>query len=145
MSISDEAYMTTLINEQRIRTHYPNIWAVRGKELIDKEYSRLQKVEDVCTKLGISASHFRDLFHMAYGVTPKSYLIQVKVEAAVEYLMDESAAVGDVAVKVGIPQRTVFNRTFKNYVGVSPMKFQGILLRGEIDTRKCNAKRIHEG
>jgi AraC-like DNA-binding protein len=136
MSISDEADLSTLINEQRIRTHYPNIWAVRGKELIDKEYSRLQKVEDVCTKLGISASHFRDLFRAAYGVTPKFYLVQVKVEAAMELLMDESATVCDVAMKAGIPQRNVFNRTFKNYVGVAPSKFQRILLSGEIDTRK---------
>jgi AraC family transcriptional regulator len=104
--------------------------------LIDKEYSRLQKVEDVCTKLGISASHFRDLFRAAYGVTPKFYLVQVKVEAAMELLMDESATVCDVAMKAGIPQRNVFNRTFKNYVGVAPSKFQRILLSGEIDTRK---------
>jgi hypothetical protein len=53
-----------------------------------------------------------------------------------ENQVNESAAVCDVAMKVGIPQRNVFHRTFKNYVGVAPSKFQRILLSGEIDTRK---------
>jgi AraC-like DNA-binding protein len=145
MSISAEADLTILANEQRIGTHNPSYWAVKGKELIDEEYPHLQKVEDVCSKLGISASHFRDLFRAAYGLTPKFYLMQVKVEAAMEFLLDKSATVHEVAAKVGIPQRTVFNRTFKNYVGVSPLKFQTVLLGGEIDTRKCNAKRAHGG
>jgi hypothetical protein len=39
--------------------------------LTEKEYSHLNKVEDVRLRLRISASHFRDAFRTAYGVNPK--------------------------------------------------------------------------
>jgi two-component system response regulator YesN len=107
-----------------------------GKELIDKDYPRLHKVEDVCSRLGISPGHFRDVFHMAYGVNPKLYLVQVKVDKAMELLKDGSAMVYDVAMKVGIPQRNVFKKIFKKFVGVTPSEYRKMSLSGEFDSRK---------
>ncbi|MGO9480327.1 MAG: helix-turn-helix domain-containing protein [Candidatus Kryptoniota bacterium] len=118
----------------------PSYWATMGKELIDKEYSHLRNVEDVCSRLGISPSHFRDVFHMAFGVNPKLYLERVKVGKAMELLKDGSAMVYDVAMKVGIPQRIVFEKIFKKVVGVPPSQFRKTSSSGEIDTRKRHAK-----
>lgn len=114
----------------------PSYWAEMGKALIDKEYSHLHEVEDVCLRLGISAGHFRDVFRMAYGVNPKLYLVRVKVDKAMELLKDGSAMVYDVAMKVGIPQRNVFRKTFKKSVGVTPSQYRKMSSSGEIDPRK---------
>ena len=111
-------------------------WAHMGKELIDRHYAQLQKVEDVSAALGISTGHFRDVFRTAYGVAPKLYLANVKVEKALELLRDRSVMVCDVAVRVGIPQRNVFMRTFKRFVGVTPSEYQKRSTSGEFDPRK---------
>jgi two-component system response regulator YesN len=121
----------------------PSYWAEIGKELIDKNYSRLHKVEDVCSILRISASHFRDVFHMAYGINPKLYLLRVKVEKAMELLRDGSVMVYEVAMKVGIPQRNVFEKTFKKFVGITPSQYRKISSSGEFNSRKRPAKWAH--
>ena len=113
----------------------PSYWAQVGKELIDKDYPRLHKVEDVCSKLGISPGHFREVFRIAYGVNPKLYLLRVKVDKAMELLKDGSTMVYEVAMKVGIPQRNVFKKTFKKFVGITPSEYRK-LLGGEFDPRK---------
>ena len=114
----------------------PSYWAKMGKDLIDKDYSRLHTVEDICSILGISSGHFRDVFRMAYGVNPKFYLLCVKVEKAMELLKDESVMVCDVAKKVGIPQRNVFKKTFKRIVGTTPSQYRKTPSSVEIDPRK---------
>jgi len=121
----------------------PNYWARMGKELIDKDYQRLHTVEDVCSILGISAGHFREVFRTAYGVNPKLYLARVKVEKAMELLKDESVMVCDVAMRVGIPQRNVFKKTFKKIVGTTPSQYRKSSSSGEKDSRKRPAKRAH--
>jgi AraC-like DNA-binding protein len=118
----------------------PSYWAHMGKELIDRHYARLQKVEDVSSILGISTGHFRDVFRTAYGVPPKLYLANVKVEKALELLRDSSVMVCDVAMRVGIPQRNVFKRTFKRFIGVTPSEYQRRSASNEIDSRKRPAK-----
>ncbi len=118
----------------------PGYWAHLGKELIDRHYARLQKVEDVSAILGISSGHFRDVFRMAYGITPKLYLANVKVEKALELLRDRSVMVCDVAVRVGIPQRNVFKRTFKKFIGVPPSEYQKRSSGIKIDPRKRPVK-----
>ena len=114
----------------------PSYWAEIGKELIDKEYPHLHNVEDVCLRLGISAGHFRDVFRMAYGITPKLYLVRVKVERAMELLKDRLVMVYDVAMKVGIPHRNVFEKTFKKFVGVTPSEYRRLSSSGEFEARK---------
>ncbi len=114
----------------------PSYWAEMGKELIDKDYPRLHTIEDVCAILGISAGHFRDVFRMAYGISPKLYLLRVKVEKAMELLRDGSAMVYDVAMKVGIPQRSVFKKTFKKLVGTTPSQYRKMSSSCEFDPRK---------
>ncbi|MGO9482740.1 MAG: helix-turn-helix transcriptional regulator [Candidatus Kryptoniota bacterium] len=114
----------------------PSYWAEMGKDLIDKDFQHLHTVEAVCLKLGISAGHFRDVFHMAYGVNPKLYLERVKINKAMELLKDGSVMVYDVAMKVGIPQRNVFKKIFKKFVGVTPSQFRKMSSSLEIDPRK---------
>ncbi len=114
----------------------PSYWASRGRKLMDQDFARLHKVEDVSSILGISTGHFRDVFRMAYGVNPKLYLAQVKVEKALELLKDRTAMVCEVAMKVGIPQRNVFKRTFKKFIGITPSEYQKRSSSREIDSRK---------
>jgi two-component system response regulator YesN len=111
----------------------PNYWAQRGKELIDKDYQRLRTVNDICSVLGISPSHFREVFRMAYGVSPKAYLTRVKIDKAMELLKDGSTLVSEVAMKVGIPQRNVFKKTFKKFVKLTPSEYRKLSSIGEID------------
>ncbi len=104
--------------------HVPNYWAQIGKELIDREYSRLRSVEEIASLLGISAGHFREMFRVAFGVTPKPYLTQVKINEARKLLESQFISIGDVAVKVGIPSSKVFRTHFKELLGGTPSEYR---------------------
>ena len=114
----------------------PNYWAQKGKELIDSDYARLQKINDVCAVLRISSSYFRDVFRVAYGVNPKHYFCLVKINKAKELLSSSSFKICDIAVKVGIPDRNVFRSTFRKFVGATPSEYRNMSLTGENNPRK---------
>lgn len=114
----------------------PNYWAERGRELIDNDYARLQKIEDVCTVLGISSSSFRDAFYSAFGITPKSYLRHLKISKAMELLDSGSDKIVDVAMKVGFTERNTFRANFKKLTGVTPTEFRKKSSTDENDPRK---------
>lgn len=114
----------------------PNYWAERGKELIDNDYAQLQKIDEVCAALGISSSYFRDVFYTAFGITPKSYLIQLKIRKAMELLDSGSDKIVDVAIKVGFTERNTFRTTFKKLTGVTPTVYRKKSEPGENNPRK---------
>lgn len=107
-----------------------NYWADRGKELIDQHYARLQGVEEVCRELGISASRVRDVFRAAFGVSPKWYLIKVKIDAAKTFLKDERTPIFAVAIMVGFRERSVFEKAFKRVTGVTPSEYRELVVSG---------------
>jgi AraC-like DNA-binding protein len=104
-------------------------WAEKGKQLIFERYTTLKGVEEVCSILGISSSHFRESFQYAYGMSPKSYLDNLRIEEAKRLLADHGNSVDglttlQVAKSVGFRNTSTFRRTFRKIVGVSPSEFQ---------------------
>ena len=104
-------------------------WADKGKELISEKYATLEGVEDACDMLGISTSHLRESFQLAYGTTPKAYLDNFRIEKAKILLLGHGAT-GDglsmlkVAKAVGYRNTSTFRRAFKKITGVSPSDFK---------------------
>ena len=103
----------------------PNYWAERGKKLIDENYARLNGVEDICRELGISSSYMREAFSAAFSMSPRVYLIQVRIEKAKLLLADRSATVHQVARIVGYRQTVSFEKAFKKLAGIPPSKYRG--------------------
>ena len=118
-----------------VRQHR-NYWAEKGRGLIDADYSSLYAVKDIISRLGISSGYFRDMFRNEYGVTPKSYLMKVKIRAAKEILLHRSTNVCEIAIEVGFAGRTTFGKAFKKFVGVAPSEFRRAVNDYVIETRK---------
>jgi AraC-like DNA-binding protein len=115
---------------------FPNYWAEKGKKLIDENYHRLYGVEDTSAILGITPGYFRDSFYAAYSISPKLYLTSVKIDKACLILREGRMKVSDVAAAVGLRDRSVFEKTFKKLVGVSPSEYRRLSAAVEKDTRK---------
>ncbi len=113
-----------------------NYWADKGKKLMDENYHRLRGVEDVSAVLGINPGYFRHVFYAAFRISPKLYLSLAKIEHARTVLRDTSLKVSDVAAAVGFRERSVFEKTFKKLVGVSPSRYRELSATVEKDTRK---------
>lgn len=77
----------------------------------------------LCHMYGCSYSHFRKLFKLYSGKTPNEFLIDVRIQKAVELLYTRQYSVTDVAFMVGYTDSSYFSRVFRKRKGCSPTDF----------------------
>ena len=74
----------------------------------------------------MSRSHFFRLFESSIGVPPKVYLNVVRMEQAVDAVLNQSASVCDISHQLGFAEPAHFTRFFRNHAGVSPREFRNV-------------------
>jgi AraC-like DNA-binding protein len=75
---------------------------------------------------GLSRSHFFRLFQSSTGVPPKVYLNVVRMEQAVDAVLNQSASVCDISAQLGFAEPAHFTRFFRNHAGVGPREFRNV-------------------
>jgi AraC-like DNA-binding protein len=98
--------------------------AVEAALWIDAHSHREIELEDVAKQAEISPFHFLRLFSSVLGVTPHQYLLRSRLRHAARRLVDDDAAVTDIAYDVGFADLSNFTRTFHRAAGLSPLKFR---------------------
>ena len=68
-------------------------------------------------------SYFQKLFKEIHGISPKRYIIQLKINHACDLLRSGRYTVTMVAELSGFSDIYFFSRQFKVYMGVTPMQF----------------------
>ena len=72
---------------------------------------------------GISYSYMKKLFVRVYGVSPKQYAIQLKMNYACDLLSTGGYTVSETAELCGFRDVYFFSRQFKNVMGCPPSRF----------------------
>ncbi len=80
-------------------------------------------VEALAAMCGIKESYFQRLFKEKYGMPPKKYIIQLKINHACELLRMEQYTVSQIAAMSGFSDVYFFSRQFKSYLGITPTAF----------------------
>jgi AraC-like DNA-binding protein len=75
---------------------------------------------------GLSRSHFFRLFESSTGVPPKVYLNVVRMEQAVDAVLNQSASVCEISHQLGFAEPAHFTRFFRNHAGVGPREFRNV-------------------
>jgi AraC-like DNA-binding protein len=74
--------------------------------------------------LGYSRSRMFELFKSQTGLTPKDYLIRLRVEKAEELLSRSRRSITDIAHSVGFNSSQYFSTVFRRYTGQTPAEFR---------------------
>jgi AraC-like DNA-binding protein len=74
----------------------------------------------------LSRAHFFRLFESTVGVPPKVYLNVVRMEQAVNAVLNQSENVSDISHQLGFAEPAHFTRFFRNHSGVSPREFRNV-------------------
>lgn len=77
---------------------------------------------------GVTPTHFINVFKGIFGKTPKSYIIELRMEKAKQLLMYSPHTVSEVAALLGYPDVSCFSNAFKSYVGMSPLSYRKKLI-----------------
>lgn len=95
-----------------------------AKSYIDNNYSRELTLSDVAKYVFLSESYFAHTFKNEFNISPKSYLLQVRVNASKELLSNTDMKISDVALSVGFSSQQRYNDIFRKYTGLTPLKFR---------------------
>lgn len=89
------------------------------ENLTDPELSN----DALAQKMGISEVYLRKLFVSHYTVTPRQYVLDVRIRHAKQLLCDTSYTVSTIAEKSGFSSVYHFCRTFKQRTGQTPTQY----------------------
>jgi AraC-like DNA-binding protein len=98
--------------------------AVEAALWIDANSHREIELEDAARETGVSPFHFLRMFAATLGVTPHQYLLRSRLRHAARRLIDDDAAVTDIAYDIGFADLSNFTRTFHRAAGLPPLKFR---------------------
>ena len=76
---------------------------------------------------------------------PKVYLNVVRMEQAVDAVLNQSASVCDISNQLGFAEPAHFTRFFRNHAGVAPREFRKRFPARELMVRCTKAQRNETG
>lgn len=96
---------------------------VQAKLLMDERFMEAIDGELISGEAAFSQSHFIRLFKQVYGVAPRVYLSNLRLDRA-RQLLDDGSAVTEACYSVGFQSVPTFSRAFKKRVGSSPSAYR---------------------
>ncbi|TCP30960.1 AraC-like DNA-binding protein [Scopulibacillus darangshiensis] len=81
-------------------------------------------IGELSTKLNVHRSHITNCFKKVYGMTPKAYLSQLRLQKAKQYLLETDLPVERIAVNLAFSSTGHFTRFFCKQVGITPLKYR---------------------
>jgi len=81
-------------------------------------------IETVCDVAFISVSSLQRAFAKYFGMSPKQYLIQLRMNRALELLTENELSVKEISFACGFTDEKYFSRAFKKKYGYSPSLFR---------------------
>jgi len=108
--------------------------SVRHRSLISPAIQKIESsfaenelsVSHLARLCGISEVYFRRLFLNAFGISPKEYISQKRIEYAKILLSSGDFSVSEVAMLCGYAEPCHFSREFSKRVGISPKQYENL-------------------
>lgn len=93
-------------------------------DFILKEYRRNDlTIEEISSKSFISEVYFRKLFKNEYGTSPQKYIVNLRIQNAINLISSGYYSLKEVAYLSGYTDYKYFSTEFKRITGVSPSKY----------------------
>jgi len=81
-------------------------------------------LEELAKRCNMSSSYYSTLFKKMTGMSPGLYVIERRLDMALELLETTDDNISQIAVKCGFNDLTNFNKIFKKYIKVTPREYK---------------------
>ena len=88
-------------------------------------YNKHLELSQVAEYVGLTPSYFSTLFRQVVGMNFREYLCRLRVDESKHLLLSQKYSLADIAISMGFPDQSYYNKVFKRIVGVTPGKFRG--------------------
>ena len=99
-------------------------FVAKSKKYMEEHIHESILIEEIADMLHISSGYLRCLFKSQTGLSPKQYLISVKIKRAQSLLASTNYCIGYIASSVGYDDIQEFSKLFKKYNNLSPMQYR---------------------
>lgn len=96
----------------------------RAIEFMHDNFARELALDEIASAAFLSEFHFARLFKQITGVTPHSYLANIRLERARKLLLEGVLPVSEIALAVGYQSQSHFTKAFKGATGMTPLVFR---------------------
>lgn len=95
----------------------------KAASYIQNNYSYPIKISDLARYVGIDRTYLYKIFMNRENVSPKQYLLLVRINAAKNMLLSQRYSVGEIALSCGFSDSPSFCNHFKRVTGSTPGQF----------------------
>lgn len=95
-------------------------------DIIEKEYSSIETLEDVTDRFGLNALYINRLFKNEKGETIYEYLVKMRLNKAKELLATTQMSIAEIGYAVGYKTARYFNSVFKQKTCMTPGQYRKI-------------------
>ncbi|WP_426333625.1 AraC family transcriptional regulator [Paenibacillus silvae] len=82
------------------------------------------RVEQIIASFGISPGYGLQVFRKVFGISPRAYLSNLKLQEAKMLIEQPDLSLGEIALKLGYTHLSHFSRQFKRWTGQSPLLYR---------------------
>ena len=93
-------------------------------EYLHKHFHENVGTEHLAKMAGLSVSHFERRFRLAFGSSPRQYLIRVRIENAARLLRETQQSITEIAQSCGFYDHAHFSRSFQRVMNLSPSRYR---------------------
>lgn len=94
------------------------------KNYIDNYFMTDIKVSDLAKSSFYTTDHFIRIFKKEYGLHPKQYILQKRLEESIKLLQNTDISICDIASRVGYHSNAEFSAFVKKYTGHTPTQLR---------------------
>jgi AraC-like DNA-binding protein len=98
-------------------------WLREARRKIEVSHGRV-RISDVAKSFEMHPHYFATAFRKAFGLSPKSFAINCRLQRASDLLADSRLSVSQVALESGFTDQAHFAREFRRHTGVTPTRFR---------------------
>lgn len=82
------------------------------------------RIEEIMGSLGISPGYGLEVFRKVYGLSPRQFLSELKLQEAKVLIRQPELSLKEIGLRLGYSQLSHFSRQFKRWTGMSPLHYR---------------------
>lgn len=94
------------------------------KDYLERNITHRVTIEDCCQIAGMNKARLYSSFRQVFGMTPLTYIIQLKIDAAKTILEKTNISISEIADTFDFYDQYHFSKTFKKHTGISPNEYR---------------------
>ena len=93
-------------------------------EIIRTQYHKNLNIQELAKSANMSCSSFERKFKASFNITPKAYILRVRVQQACHALVQTTQTISEIALALGFSDQSHLTREFKKVMKETPKKYR---------------------